>query len=111
MLSLLFVFCQFCHSFQSASPFKDKCNNNFNGPGKREDQSEINIWTPHDWNAAFDATKHVRVLTDESSKCVPCGGEGELYVGCYRSSGDFSISEGSSPGPFHHFLAWAVWTS
>lgn len=70
MLSLLFVFCQFCHSFQSASPFKDKCNNNFNGPGKREDQSEINIWTPHDWNAAFDATKHVRVLTDESSKCV-----------------------------------------
>lgn len=47
----------------------------------------------------------------EIRQCVPCGGEGELYVGCYRSSGDFSISEGSSPGPFHHFLAWAVWTS
>lgn len=70
------MFCQFyfCHSFECAfsSPFKDKCSNDFNGHGEKEDQPVINIWTQHALNAVFDATEHVRVLSDKSSMCLHC---------------------------------------
>ena len=61
-MSILFVFCQFyfCHSFKRASSFKDKCNNNFNGHGEKEDHSEIKFGAQHDLNTAFDATEHVK---------------------------------------------------
>lgn len=39
-------------------PCQEKCGNNFNGDGEKENQPEINIWTQHDLNAVFDATEH-----------------------------------------------------